>query len=292
MRRFSIVAWALALGLSASSAWADETPPPDAPAPSDTPQPPPGYAPPAPPPPYPQPQQPGYGNYPQQQPGYGNYPQQQPGYGNYPQQQPGYAQPGYYPQAYYNVPPPPGPPPPPKPIKPACCRWSLRFDPFDLLFRRLTFQGELAIAGPISIEIAPSWIFGSPYENFDAAGFSIGGNLAWYFLSGKALKGLWLKAHVGYENYDATLTNPALPSSSDTKTASSAVLGGMIGTTSVFGRNGGFAISGGIGIGVATADEITLVAPGDALRPGYAAKLYDKSDRIRLLGSLGLGIAF
>jgi len=177
-------------------------------------------------------------------------------------------------------------------MKAPCCRWSVRVDPFDLLFRRLTFQGELAIVGPLSIEFTPSWIFGSPDADLDAKGYSLAGNVAWYFLSGQAMRGLWLKAHAAYENYDITLTNPYLTGSTDTKTASSAVFGGMIGTTSVFGKNGGFAISGGIGIGVATADEITLIAPGDATHASYVAKVYDKSSRIRLLGSLGLGVAF
>jgi hypothetical protein len=180
----------------------------------------------------------------------------------------------------------------PKPS--SCCRWSVRFDPFDLLFRKLTFQGEVGIIGPLSIEFTPSWIFGSPYENIDEKGFSLGGNATVYFISGKMFQGMWLKAHFAYENFTATITNPAEESLSASQRLGSAILGGMIGSTSVWGRDGGFVISGGIGIGVALASAVTLTAPGDPIQgiPAVQTTLYDKLDKIKLLGSVGLGVAF
>jgi hypothetical protein len=297
-------------------------PPPGAPQPG-APQP--GY--PQGQPGYPQ----GQPGYPQGQPGYPQgqpgYPQGQPGYPQgqpgYPQGQPGYPPPGYapqpgvgqypqqgYPPAGYPPPgytypppgyggqygnqPPPGPPPPPVPKPSSCCRWSARFDPFDLLFRRLTFQGEVGIIGPLSIEVTPSWIFGSPYENIDAKGYSLGANVTFYFISGKAFQGMWLKAHFAYEDFTAVLTNPADENLSASLPLSSGVLGGMIGSTSVWGRDGGFVVSGGIGIGVALAEPVTLIAPGDPARriPGVETTFYEKLDKIKLLGSVGLGVAF
>jgi hypothetical protein len=73
----------------------------------------------------------------------------------------------------------------------------------------------------------------------------------------------------------------------------------------VFPGKGGFALNGGIGIGVATADPVKLVVEpctpssdpatcplgaddGDATFFDY----YDKTGRIKLLGSLALGVAF
>jgi hypothetical protein len=279
------------------------------------------------------PQQPGYWQQPPTQPGAApqpgvtpqpvpqqGYPQQgypQQGYPQqgYPQQgypQQGYPQQGYPQQGYpqqgfpqgYGQPggfaPPAGPPPPPAPKPATCCRWSARVDPFDLLFRRLTAQVEVAIVGPLALELTPSWIFDSPTEFLTEKGFSFGGNVAFY-LSGKAFQGMWLKAHMAYESYDATLTHPNAPATSDgsvspfsaTKSVSTGVFGAMIGSTSVFGRDGGFVISGGIGIGAATAGMVVLDAAGPSpLDPHAQITLFDKLDRIKLLGSLGLGVAF
>ncbi len=89
------------------------------------------------------------------------------------------------------------------------CRFAVRFDPFNLLFRRLSFQGEVAIIGPLSIEIEPSWIFGSPADNVNAKGFSILGDVAFY-LTGKAPQGFFIKAVAAYETFNATVTNPGL----------------------------------------------------------------------------------
>ena len=46
------------------------------------------------------------------------------------------------------------------------------------------------------------------------------------------------------------------------------------------------------GIGAATADPVSLIAPGDANVPAAEVRIFDKVDRIKLLGSLGLGVAF
>jgi hypothetical protein len=262
--------WALALlTLAAPRALAAQepppapaAPPPAAPLPPGPPVlppgvvPPPGYVPPPPPSP---------------PPGYGA----PPVYGLYPQ--------------YGYIPP---PEPPPKPA--TCCRWSIRYDPFDLILRRLTFQAEIAVAGPFAIEIVPSWIFGSPYANVDGKGLSVATN-ATFYLSGRALHGLWLKAHVAYESYSATFTNPLASDLVGKPTRlSSAILGALFGSTVVFGRDGGFVLSTGIGVGVATAGTAEITAPGDVLRgiPAASTTLYDGFDKVRLLGTLGLGVAF
>jgi hypothetical protein len=249
--------------------------------------PPPGYAP-----------QPGYGQAP---PGYGQYPQQ-PGYppNGYPP--PGYTYPPPGGQYGYGYQPPPGPPPPPVPKPSSCCRWSVRFNPLDLLLeRKLTFEGEVGIIGPLSVELTPSWIFSSPFESISKKGYALGGNVTAYFLSGKMFQGMWVKAHFHYENFTATLTNPQQPLNpakpdEDTlfvsQRLSSAVLGGMFGSTSVWGRNGGFVLSGGIGFDVALASEVTLTAPGAGSIPGVQRTLYSGLDKYRIVGSLGVGVAF
>jgi len=271
---------------------------------------------PQPAPPYPAqpayPTQPAYpNNYPQTYPN--NYPQTYPQ--NAPRQNQTYPSPAYH--AYV-------PPPPPEESR-GCCLWSLRYDPFDLLFRRVTFNAEIAWGKlPFTTEITPKYIFNSPSNDLKEQGFDMGVNIGWY-PGGQALRGLWVKAHAEYESFRSTLTrkvndapqgkgNPELcDQSSDPGTCSrrvgSVILGLMVGSTYVFGRNGGFAISGGIGIGAAVAQKKQLeVLPcsasdvankdpncsvaetADSSSFGYA--YYDEAARIRLLGTLGLGIAF
>jgi hypothetical protein len=156
------------------------------------------------------------------------------------------------------------------------------------VYRRLTFQGEVAIYKLFALEVVPSWIFGSPASGVDEKGFAIAGRAVFY-LSGEAFRGFWLKAHVGYENFSATVSNPNDASDvSAPQQQGSAVLGVLFGDTWVIPRDGGFALSGGIGIGYATAPKATLNTPSGL----YSATLYDGFDKVRLLGSVGLGVAF
>jgi len=160
-----------------------------------------------------------------------------------------------------------------------------------LLFRRLSFEAEVAVIGPLSVQLSPSWIFGTSTDNLEASGWALAGNVGVYF-EGRALRGFWLKGHVGYESFDATLTHPVQPKAPVTKEVSSWILGGVIGNTTIFG-DGGFSLSGGIGIGVATADPITIVA--ESKNPAYAdagATFYDKSGSISILGTFGVGVTF
>jgi hypothetical protein len=185
---------------------------------------------------------------------------------------------------------------------------SIRYDPFDLLFRRVTLEGEVQIWGPLTVQLNPSWIFDSPVENLTESGFDVSANFVWY-VQGEAFQGFWLKAHAEYEIYEATVQNPyevggapaGYPEASCdadsapgtcSKTIDSMIVGAMIGSSIVFGDDVGFIISGGIGIGVALADAQSLEVVGTTQAPGIRTTYYDKTGRIRLLGSLGLGIAF
>ena len=244
---------------------------------------PPGYGPPA--QGYYPPQQ-GYGPPPQ---GYGPPPQ---GYGP-PQQGYGPPQQGYGPppQGYYQPPQGYSPPPPPPPApKPSCCAYSVRFNAFDLIMRRATFEGELKVIGPLTIGVTPSWIWGDPRENLDAGGFALAGNVSVYF-EGTALRGWFLRGHFGYESFTAEITEPATLARASGR-IKSPIFGGMIGSSHVFGRNGGFAISGAIGIGAATADKqhLEVVSPSGQFM--NSVDFYDKAARIQLLGSFGLGVTF
>ncbi|MEZ4443255.1 MAG: hypothetical protein R3B72_29435 [Polyangiaceae bacterium] len=283
---------AFASGLAATAA--AQYPPPGQPPPNYGP-PPPGYGPPPgqPPPNY-GPPPPNYGPPP---PNYGPPP---PGYGPPP---PGYG------------PPPPGYGGPPRPQEPPpkdTLLWSARYNPFDLIFRRVTFEGEIALGSlPLSIEIAPTYIFDSPSERLSNKGFAIAGRFVWY-VQGEPLDGFFVKAHFGYENYKATLFGGLDPSTGGgtaapfcdadsepgtcTRTASSAILGLMLGNAMVLPGDGGFALTGGIGVGVAVADPLDLaVICSDAdtnCDQSYATSIYDKAGKIQLLSQLSLGVTF
>lgn len=177
---------------------------------------------------------------------------------------------------------------------------------------------------PIGIELVPSIIFDSPSADHDESGFDMGANFVWY-PGGNPLRGFWVKAHAEFEVFKATLSRnidgQALgkpdPNQCDadsatgtcSKSLNSWIFGLILGTTQVFGKNGGFAISGGIGLGVAIADPVSLsvlpctaqdVADKDphcasaeaASATGITTSYYQEEGRIRLLGSLSLGVAF
>lgn len=259
----------LVASLLARPASAQDAPPPPAPPPA----PPPGtWIEPAPQPPIP-PQVPPAQPAPVQAAPY-PYPAPPP----YPYPPPGYGAP-------YGYQPPSGPPPPPLPPRdPSCCRFGVRFDPFDLIFRRLSFQTEVGIWGPFSVELEPTWIFGSPSENLDTTGGGLMASVLVY-ISGRYLEGFFAKASVGFEKFEATLTDEPLQQSA-TADVSSPLFGISIGSSTVFGDDFGFNLSGGVGIGFATADAVTLRAGR------IEAVFYDKSSSIQLLASLGLGIGF
>ena len=224
------------------------------------------------------------------------------------QQQPGYPPYQPYPQPYGYAPPPPA-----KVEKPPkeCCLWSLRYDPFDLILRRVTLEAEVAWGDlPFSAEIAPSYIFDSTIDEIDEQGFDIAARIAWYIYPGDALKGFWLKAHFNFEYFQSTLYNEIgeeqfegtphpdyCDADSEPGTCSrnvnTAVLGLMLGASMVFPGTGGFALTGGMGLGGAMAKEKRLEVDGTPTAPGRFYTYYDEfGKRLKLLGTLSLGITF
>lgn len=184
-------------------------------------------------------------------------------------------------------------PAPAAPEPPAgCCRFSVRFDPFQLIFRRAALEAEVKITGPFSVGLAPAWIWGGNNANLDEQGFQLLGFAAWTFY-GTALRGFWVRAVGGFEAFDATLTHPDFEDVKVKRGIATGIFGLMVGDSVVFGQNGGFALSGGIGAGVATSDPIEIVAPSpDADVPAARATYYQDASRVKLLGTLGVGLTF
>jgi hypothetical protein len=165
------------------------------------------------------------------------------------------------------------------PRKPREYRWAVRANPYDLLFRRATVEGEVTVWGPLTIGVAPSVIWDSPDDRLDEVGFSGLASVGVYF-QGRAMSGFFLKGIAGFEVFDASATSVA----GSNTTVSSGLFGGLLGNQTVFGEEGGFALSGGIGLAVASSDPITL--------PGTPFSYYAGDSRFRLLGTLGLGVTF
>jgi hypothetical protein len=225
---------------------------------------------------------PGYGQPPP--PGYGQPP---PGYGQPP---PGYGQPyGQPPGAY-------GPPPSSEP-QPLLA--SIRFNPLDLLLKRASLEGEVAVWGPISFELAPSYSFGIPgtkqYE-YSASGFGVDGKVGVYF-EGDALEGWFAKGLVGYHGYTAK-------SDFDSLSYGDVLLGALVGNQFLPIPDVGLTISTSIGIGVVPNAKERLLIVGGRRTDGRQSSCNDgqaRSDNyaacvsggtLQFLGSLAVGYSF
>jgi hypothetical protein len=181
---------------------------------------------------------------------------------------------------------------PAAPEPPRCCRFSVRFDAFQLIFRRAAVEAEVKIAGPFSVGVEPAWIWGGATDGLDEQGFQLLGFFAWTFY-GPVLRGFWVRAVGGFEAFDATLTHPDFEDVQVKKGVASGIFGLMIGDSVVFGENGGVTLSGSIGAGVATSDAVEVIAPSpDPDVPDARATYYQDASRVKLLGSLGVGVTF
>jgi hypothetical protein len=174
----------------------------------------------------------------------------------------------------------------------------VRWQSFYLLFRRFAVEGEIAVLGPLTIEVTSSFIFGAASETstLDEKGFTLGGDVAVY-LEGTPLRGFYVKTYTAYESFKATLTHPDFPDDPVQQSLSTAVIGALAGATMIVGphggRDGGFILSGGVGLGVATAAAQKLRAPSDPASGRHVdATYFDGAGRLRVLGSLGLGVVF
>ncbi len=252
-----------------------------------------GYPPPQyPPQPYPQ-QQPPPGYYPQQQPppGYGQ-PYGQPGYGQpgYGQPGPGYQQPyggGYGGGGYYRQAPPP-----------SCCFGSVRINPLDIVTdKSVPLEAEFAVIGPLSLQADLAYNFGVP-PTFDAgapdgvtgAGFTAGGKVGIWFTD-DPLRGWYGKAVLRYQHinlYEKAVDGPRT-------TMNEVGYGAQLGHATVFGRDGGFTLSWGIGIIYIPGAKNQYVTMADTYRgDGCGGKVPTNQacverPNLDLLGQLAIG---
>ncbi|MEJ7728635.1 MAG: hypothetical protein WKG00_05420 [Polyangiaceae bacterium] len=146
----------------------------------------------------------------------------------------------------------------------------------------------------MTLEIEPSWIWGTLEEATDEKGFALGGNVGVYF-GRTPLRGWWVKGHVAFETFEASLTSPD-GRLTVSERITSPLLGAMIGSSSIWGpdhaRDGGFILTTGVGIGAALADPVELVAANASGTGGNRTEYYDGIGRLRFLGTVSIGAAF
>jgi hypothetical protein len=266
--------------------------------------PPPGYQQQQPPPGYQQPP-PGYQ---QQQPPPG-YQQPPPGYQQpppaYQQPPPAYQQPpppGNYPPPQYGPPPVYEPAPPPPPPKRTELQWSIRLNPLDLvLSQRFNVEVEYAFWGPLSIEIAPQYIFGDFRANnvvmtdanlvdhpinMTASGGGVYTQLG-LWVEGRPLRGFFLKGHAEYNRitFRSDIDNVSIPQSR---------FGMLFGSQSIYG--GWFTLSGGIGVVYDTSAKQTPIQFQNPVNNSMQTYLIPGSGRLSngwdIIAQLAIGGSF
>ncbi len=245
---------------------------------------------------YPPPQYPPQ-PYPQQQPPPGYYPQQPyqpygpgPGYG---QPGPGYQQP--YGGGYGGYRPAPPPPPPP----PVCCSGSVRINPLDIVTdKSVPLEAEFAVIGPLSVQADVAYNFGIPPtfgggapQGIAGAGYSMGGKVGIWFTD-DPLRGWYGKGVLRFQHinmYEKATDGPRT-------TMNELGYGAQLGHSNVFGRDGGFTLSWGIGIiYVANAkNQYVTVSDGPYANDGCGGKgptnqLCIERPKLDLLGQLAIG---
>lgn len=186
---------------------------------------------------------PGYG---QQQSPPSYYGQPPPG-GGYYGPPPGYYQPP--PQGAYGPPPagyaaPPAPPAPAAPPKGP--QWSVRWNPLDLLYGRISTGVEYAAAGPLTVGLTPGYVMSKPLfitGDYDVKGWAIGGELG-VWVEGDPFRGMALKLLLEHENQAWRITTA--DGSEVSKTFGLNKLGGMLAWQSRHGK--WFTTGSGIGV--------------------------------------------
>lgn len=148
-------------------------------------------------------------------------------------------------------------PPPPSRRGPGEYQWNVRFNPIDLVFGRATVGAQYALFGPVTVGIAPTYLFnGAVYDNqgLDRKGWGIAGHLE-LWIDGRPFHGMFLRGHIEHEqatySFDAPAADPVTngpvgePQHFST-TVPRNRLGMLIGSQSIHG--GWFTFTTGIGV--------------------------------------------
>lgn len=192
---------------------------------------------------------------------------------------------------YSGQPPSHAPPPPPKRTGP---EWNVRLNPFELLQGRTSGAVEYALTGPLSVGLAPTYVFGRPItasgDGFDVGGWAVALQPA-FWIDSNPFRGLALKLHLEHES--VTYRIKLEDGSKEKKSLGLNKIGAMLASQSIHG--GWFTLSGGIGIKKDLSydeAEHTVTCPGYAAGSNKCIVAAGEGNGWDIIGELGLGIVF
>lgn len=186
------------------------------------------------------------------------------------------------------------PPPPPPPSKRKGPEWNIRFNPFELLQGRASFAGEYAIGGPVTVALAPTYVYGTPVtvsgDGYDVGGWALALQPG-FWLEGTPFHRLALKLHLEHES--VTFRIKASDGSEEKTSLGLNKVGAMIVSQSVYG--GWFSLSYGLGLKKDLSydeGEHTVTCPG--ADPGTKGCIVASGlgRGFDMIGEFGIGVVF
>jgi hypothetical protein len=172
-------------------------------------------------------------------------------------------------------------------MKPPELRFTVRFNPLDLIFGKVSGDFEYALSDQFSITLGPEYIFGDPRQNtsagITASGVGAYGQLG-FWIEGRPLRGYYLKAHFAYRSviFHSDIDRLQVPET---------LLGVMLGSQSIYA--GWFTLSGGFGIAYdLAAEERTLYYGGKAMLQYRLPKTGPLENGVDLITQLAIGASF
>lgn len=87
--------------------------------------------------------------------------------------------------------------------------WNVRANPIDALLGRATGAGEYAVAGPLSVGVAPTYVFSKPVyvtDTYDVKGWALAGQVG-LWVDGSPFRGMALKLHLEHETTTYTIVD-------------------------------------------------------------------------------------
>lgn len=170
--------------------------------------------------------------------------------------------------------------------------WNVRLNPIDLLLGRGTAAVERNLAGPLSVAVAPTYVFSKPVylsDPYDVKGWAVAAQLG-IWVDGNPFRGMALKLHLEHETTTYTITDASQNKVS--RTFGLNKVGALLVSQSIHG--GWFSFSTGIGVvkdlSWNEADHTVICPGGDASTQCTVASGIGRG--WDLLGEIALGVVF
>jgi hypothetical protein len=168
---------------------------------------------------------------------------------------------------------------------------SIRLNPLDLIFGKVSGDVEYALNDYVSLALGPEYIFGDPRQDssrgISASGVGAYGQVG-FWIEGRPLRGYYLKAHFAHRSviFQSDIDRLQVPET---------LIGAMFGSQSIYA--GWFTLSGGFGIAYDLASEeryLQFSNPALGGRPSTAIipKTGPLENGVDLITQLAIGGSF